>query len=210
MEVSTAIMDEEKVIYRLDDNISFRKCTLFNKEWGSHGDCTNFFQTERNWQIYYGCNQDGLHFHCTKHPEIELERKQEYGQISYLCPKCMKPIQIKDEQELKNKCLRMLNIPEFKNARLIRLDDWYIPEVKEKVKTDSNYWVKTEIKTDRNDDTVIVIYVGCQGVDGKVQYFVKPEKLQLNSDHKDLDPATIISRIQVTLKDRELIHEYNE
>lgn len=28
----------------------------------------------------------------------------------------------------------MLNIPKFKNAKLIRLDDWYIPELKKRLK----------------------------------------------------------------------------
>lgn len=29
----------------------------------------------------------------------------------------------------------MLNIPKFKGVKLIRLDDWYVPEIKEKKKT---------------------------------------------------------------------------
>lgn len=33
--------------------------------------------------------------------------------------------------------------------------------------------------------------------------------MQLTNDHKDLDPATIISKIEVTLKDRKLKQEYD-
>ena len=43
----------------------------------------------------------------------------------------------------------------------------------------------------------------------KVQYFIKPEKGQLTSDHKDMDPSKIISKIEVTLKDRKLSQEYD-
>ena len=64
---------EEKKIYRLNDDISFRKCSLFVDDKLSFGDCTNFSTAERNWRTYYSCNQDGIHFHCTTHPEIELE-----------------------------------------------------------------------------------------------------------------------------------------
>ena len=106
--------------------------------------------------------------------------------------------------------MRMLNIPEFKDAKLIRLDDWYVPEIKSKEKPDSDYWIKTEVKTDKDGDTIVVIYVGHKGTDGKTQYFIKPEKLQLSSDHKDLDPAKILSKIEVTLKDRKLSQEYDE
>lgn len=203
-------MDDRKTLYRLDENISFRTCSLFEGEDTVHGDCTNFYPVEKHWTQYYYCKQDGIHYHCTKHPEIELEESRECGEIKLICPRCGNEIGIKDENELRNKCLRMLNRPVFKNARLIRLDDWYVPEIKSKTKTESGYWMTTDIKTDRDGDTMIVLYIGRQGSEGKAQYFIKPEKLQLTSDHKDLDPATILSRIQVTLRDRELIQEYNE
>ena len=42
----------------------------------------------------------------------------------------------------------------------------------------------------------------------KAQFFIKPEKCQLTSDHKDLDPAQVLAKIEVTLKDKKLIHKY--
>lgn len=57
---------------------------------------------------------------------------------------------------------------------------------------------------------VVVLYVSYVGTGDKVQYFIKPEKGQLTSDHKDLDPAKIISKIEVTLKDRTLTQTYHE
>lgn len=202
---------ENKIIYRLDDNISFRKCTLYDGGKLFHGDCTNFSEREENWHNYYFCNQHGIHFHCTKHPEIELEYvSDEYTNQAFRCPKCNEEIPIDSFKNIQSKCMRMLNIPEFKDAKLIRLDDWYVPEIKSKEKPDSNYWIKTEVKTDKDGDTIVVIYVGHKGTDGKTQYFIKPEKLQLSSDHKDLDPAKILSKIEVTLKDRKLSQEYDE
>ena len=90
------------------------------------------------------------------------------------------------------------------------MDDWYTPEIKDKIKTESNYRLVSNIKTDKDGDTIIVLYVSYTGSNEKVQYFIKPEKGQLTSDHKDLDPAKIISKIEVTLKDRILTQKYNE
>lgn len=70
----------------------------------------------------------------------------------------------------------MLNIPEFKDAKLVRLDDWYVHEIKEKVKEESGYWITTNVKTDRDGDTIIVLYVGHKDSNEKVQFFIKPEK----------------------------------
>ena len=120
----------------------------------------------------------------------------------------------KDEQPAKAE--RPINVTlfgmttEFKDAKLVRLDDWYIPELKEKIKPTSDYRLITNVKTDKDGDTIVVLYVSHQGTGDKVQYFIKPEKCQLTSDHKDLAPAKIISKIEVTLKDRTLTHNYDD
>lgn len=204
-------MDDEKKIYRLDDDISFRKCSLFDGKSTSHGDCTNFSDREENWRQYYYCNQDGIHLHCSRHPEIEFDIiNEDYTRsVKLKCPKCNKEIPVDSINEVAQKCLRMLNIEKFRGARLIKLDDWYIPEVKAKEKT-SDYWITTDVKTDRDGDTMIVVYVGHTGDTEKAQFFIKPEKLQLASDHKDMDPAKVLSKIEVTLKDRKLIQNYEE
>ena len=36
----------EKTIYRLNDDISFRKCSLFDEDALTFGDCTNFHTIE--------------------------------------------------------------------------------------------------------------------------------------------------------------------
>lgn len=151
-----------------------------------HGDCTNYSTREANWTTYYCCNQNGIHYHCTQHPEIELDYvSAEYSGVVYKCPRCGKDIEIDNPKELRSKCLRLLNIPEFKDAKLIRLDDWYVPEIKQKKKTESGYWIHTNVKTDKDGDTIIVVYVGHKGDNKKVQFFIKPEKGQVTSDHKD-------------------------
>ena len=100
-----------------------------------HGDCTNYSTREANWTTYYCCNQNGINYNCTQHPEIELDYvSAEYSGVVYKCPRCGKDIEIDNPKELRSKCLRLLNIPEFKDAKLIPLDDWYVPEIKQKKK----------------------------------------------------------------------------
>lgn len=203
---------EEKILYRLNDKISFRRCSLSDGMCVSYGDCTNFDTKEQNWTTYYVCNQDGLHFHCTQHPEIELTRKVDgIGTVYYSCPRCTPAMfEIENEHALRSECLRMLNIPAFKGAKLIRLDDWYVHEVREKKKDESGYWITTDVKTDKDGDTIIVLYVGHKDSKEKAQFFIKPEKGQLTSDHKDMDPANVLSKIEVQFKGRKLTQEYSD
>ena len=204
--------DDNKIIYRYSDDISFRQCSLAHNEHNLiQGDCTNFYTKDENWKTYYYCNQYGIHLHCTKHPEIELEKSEnEYGEVFLKCQKCRKSFKIDDFNIVLMNCMKMLNINEFKDAKLIRLDDWYIPEIKEKKKLESDYWITTNVKVDKDGDTIIVLYIGKKNDNEKIQFFIKPEKLQLSSDYKDLDPATILSKIEVTLRDRKLKQEYDE
>ena len=201
---------EKKIIYKLDDDISFRKCSLFETNGTDHGDCSNFHTKDVNGSDHYFCNQEGIHFHCTKHPEIELERADCSDGEVLTCPKCKNQIHIGSTHVLISRCLRALNREIFKDATLVRLDDWYVPELKEKTKPTPDYRLITNVKTDKDGDTIVVLYVTYVGSEDKVQFFIKPEKGQLTTDHKDLDPAKIISKIEVTLKDRKLIQTYGE
>jgi len=201
---------EDKIIYRLDDDISFRKCSLHDESKVKHGDCTNYYTKEISWKDYYFCNQDGIHLHCSKHPEIELDIVNEYSEVGLICPKCQKRIEIDSLKSVYSRCQKLLNIELFKDAKLIRLDDWYIPEVKEKIKPDPDYWINTNVKTDKDGNTIVVLYIGYKGSKDKVQFFIKPEKGQLSSDHKDMDPTKVLSKIVVTLKNRTLSQEYED
>ena len=190
----------DKIIYRLDDKISFRKCSLADEDMLTYGDCTNSHTVEANWKTYYCCNQDGIHYHCTT----------DYSNTIYRCPRCGEDIEIDNPRELKSKCLRMLNIPEFKGAKLIRLDDWYVSEIKEKKKAESGYWIHTNVKTDKDGDTIIVVYVGHKDDNEKTQFFIKPEKGQVSFDHKDLDPSKILAKIEVQFRGRKITQEFED
>ena len=114
---------------------------------------------------------------------------------------------------LKDKALALLDQRNLSKAKLIRLDDFYVPEVKTKESLkgkESEYFIKTEVKTDIDNDTIIVIYVGKKGDDKKTQFFIKPEKLQLSHDYKDLDPACMLSKIELTLRDRTISESYED
>ena len=201
----------EKILYSLDDDILFRKCSLYDSGSVNFGDCTNFHtKADYHGNDYYFCNQEGLHFHCAKHPEFELERIDDTPSI-LTCPKCKNQIDIGSIPQLRSRCLRALNREIFKDAQLIRVNEWYIPEIKkEKVKPTSDYRVITDVKTDKDGDTMVVIYVTHEGTDGKAQFFIKPEKLQLSHDFKDLDPAKVLSKIELTLKNRTITQEYDD
>lgn len=199
----------QKEIYRLNDDISFRKCSLADDVSVTYGDCTNFSTVERNWKTQFCCEQEGIHFHCTKHPEIEFNSVcMERGRWRLTCPKCRNNIEIASLNELRNQCLRMLNINKFQDAKFVRLDDWYVQEIKEKTKAESGYWISTHVKTDKDGDTLVIVYVGHKDSNEKAQFFIKPEKAQLTSDHNDLDPAKIISKIEVLFKNRKLTQEF--
>lgn len=62
----------------------------------------------------------------------------------------------------------MLNIELFKDAKLIRIDDWYIPEVKEKIKPNPDYWITTNVKTHKDGNTIVVRYIGYNGSKEKI------------------------------------------
>lgn len=206
--------NNEEKIYRYDDKISFRQCSLANESKNTiYGNCTSFEEREEDWKRYYYCKQNGIHFHCTKHPEIELQLfRDDLNDRFFSCPKCNETIIIENFQILIQDCLKLLNIPKFKNAKLIKLDDWYVPELKGEIENEkfSDYWVKYNVKTDKDGDTMIVLYVGNRNSKEKAQFFIKPEKLQLSTDYKDLDPATVLSKIEVTLKDRTIKQEYDK
>jgi hypothetical protein len=203
--------EEKKIIYRVDDNISFRKCSLCDGADIEKGDCTDFHIEEHNYANYY-CNCEGLHFQCSKHPEIELDEGFDEETNSYYvsCPKCRSHINVISHKSILNKCLKMLNIEKLKEAKLVRLDDWYVPEIKKKDELPSDYWIKTDVKTDKDGDTIVVIYVGHKGNREKVQYFIKPEKGQMTNDHKDLDPGKVLSKVELTLKNKKITHKYDE
>lgn len=199
----------DKKMYKLNDDIYFRKCDLFDGGEYSFGDCTKFSISKNG--DYYTCNQLGLHFHCPKHmgEEMYCEYDERKGEQYLFCPKCQKKIYIDCLLKLEQECLSKLNCEIFKNADLVRLDDWYTPEIKGNKEKISDYWVKTEVKTDKDGDTIVVIYVGNKNANKKTQLFIKPEKLQLSNDYKDMDPATVLSKIELTLKDRTIIQEYD-
>lgn len=201
-------MEQQKVIYRYDGILSFRRCTLCGNSLNDPGDCTNYDEKEENWKTQCYCKQKGIHFHCTKHLAIELERTGSNYDTQLLCPQCNEVLFKGNIDDMISRCLAITNRELFKNPKMIRTDDWYTCEVSEKVKVESDYWIKSDVKTDRDGDTIVVLYVGYKGSKEKVQYFIKPEKGQLTNDHMDLDPSQLLSKIEVTLRNSKLTHEY--
>ena len=162
-------------------------------------------------------------FVCPKHraPLVKIENSMKgFPGFKLNCPFCERdkeyePLRFNGQQyeDLQKKALSLLDSRDLKNARLIRLDDVYVPEI---VKFDalknekSDYFLKADVKTDIDGDTIVIIYVGNKNEKNKSQFFIKPEKLQLSHDFKDLDPAKILAKIELTLKDRTIAQEYDD
>lgn len=207
-------MKEKLELYNYNDKILFRKCSLFSKPSLKFGDCTAFYQeADEQFKKYFYCSQLGIHLHCTKHPNVEYEEINNPLGITYLkCPICKEAIYIEDKNALIKNCLKKSNMEKFKNAKIIRVDEYYAKEIKKKItdKRATNYWIEADVKTDKDGDTMVVLYVGKRNSKDKCQFFIKPEKLQLSTDYKDLDPAEILAKIEVTLKDRVIKQEYDK
>lgn len=190
---------EKPKIYRLDDKISFRECDGLHCTNSCDDVADNGFVYEKN-----KCLEKGVHLHCSIHPQIEL---LPYG--PYLeCRECKTRFRTEKDALIKQS-KAILNEDYFKGAKLVRVDDFYIPEVKKNLTADSDYFIDTSVKTDKDGDTIVQLLIGNKNDSEKSQFFIKPEKLQLSSDHKDLDPAKILSKIEVVLKNRVLKQDYD-
>lgn len=199
-------MCESGEIYVLNDKIAFRCCSLYKHNGDDFGDCTNWEHRLINSKDSFACRQFGIHYHCAKHPNIELEPTVNN---TLKCKICGETDTIWSYDSLRRDCLKALNSKQFKNAKLVRINEYYIPQAKNKTLTE-NYWISTEVKTDKDGDTMIVVYVGDNTPSkDKVQLFIKPEKAQISHDMHDLDPSTLISKIEVTLRDRTFTHDFD-
>ena len=195
--------EEKTEIYSFDDDINFG----FDKRRIKWDDWTSILECPEN-----------IVFLCKRHNGVRLTPISDIRhpeKIRLVCPQC------KNESissttfkgmygDLQSQAFALYAKNDWKNAKLIRVDDWYMKEVKKKQNIDSDYWIDCKVSTDKDGDTMIMLLIGNKNSTDKAQYFIKPEKLQLTSDHKDLDPAKIISKIEVTLKDRILKQEYDE
>ena len=201
------------------DNIWLMEIYKYNDELNSR------FDIEGRESYMDAPNYDCVEFVCPKHntpmPNIELAWGKHIG-FKLVCPMCERelkyaPIRFDDQKfsDLQRKAHAMYIARGLKRAKLIRLDDVYVSEIKRfdalgKESKESNYSIKADIKEDIDGHSIVIIYVGYKGKKDKSQFFIKPEKLQLSTDYKDMDPAKILAKIEVTLKDRIIKQKYDE
>ena len=199
----------KKQIYQLSDGICFRICEF--------DDCTD---KDSHWSGHElrcalaQCNHEGtVHFHCCIHRDVELASQFNSVIYTYTCVTCdddpdreFSPVLELDYRQLdttKQKAKSLLNSSKFKNAKFIRLDEYYAPEISEKDLTEkgSKYWVSYDLKSTETGETLMILYIGHKADGTKAQFFIKPESKKLSHDHADKDPLSIISRIEVKFKD---------
>ncbi|MBP6005930.1 hypothetical protein KA531_03470 [Candidatus Saccharibacteria bacterium] len=197
-------MTSDKRIYQYNDNLLFEVIDPMLGSWEDNED------------------ERAVEFICPEHlirlTDIGPPKHKTVG-YKLECPVCQKdkdysPVCCSNEtlDNLKKKALALYDKDLYKDAKLVRLDDFYVPEIKrfDALPTSTNYSIKADVKTDKDDCTVVVLYVGYKGQKEKSQIFIKPEKLQLSSDHKDLDPAKVLTKIELTLRDRNITQEYGD
>ena len=206
---------EEKQLYKLNNDVCFRvcayeDCTDKNSHWSEH---TKRCIDNMGGTIW-ACNHEGeIHLHCVNHTEAELvilDKMNGPRSMKLICPICS----LKEDYQppsslqrldagrittLKLQSKSLLNSSIFKNAKLIRLDDYYTPELSEKTKTtdNSDYWLSYDVKENKEGKPVLILYLGNRKEGTKSQFFIEPESNKLSHDHKDDDPLSIIARIEV-------------
>lgn len=163
-----------------------------------------------------------VEFLCPKHrirlTNIGLGPTHKIG-YKLICPICRvdkdyHPVRSSTEtiESLEKEALALCDKDIYKEAKLIRLDDYYVPEISkfDALPHSTKYSIKADVKTDKDGDTIVILYLGYKGKKEKTQIFIKPEKLQLSHDHKDLDPKKILAKIELKLKDRNISQEYRD
>ncbi len=202
--------DSAKKIYRLNDRYYFRIC--------DYDDCTD---RQSHWKGHEKCLADpfsmaqephegGVHLHCPEHNEFEMVVSQSgLGPRSYglSCTACgserIGRMLITEIETIKQQARAALNSSMFKNAKLIRLDDFYTPEIsaKDTATKDSKYWMSYDVKETKDGKPLLVLYLGDRSEKSKAQFFIDPETKKLSHDQKDTEPIAVISRIEVQFKD---------
>lgn len=203
-------MSLEKKIYRLNDKVYFRMC--------DYDDCTD---RATHWKTHEKCISDpfsiaqcphdgSIHLHCPQHNEFEMVPSQDgVGPRSFglSCAACgdgqrLGRMLLQDIETIKRQAKSALNSNLFKGAKLVRLDDFYYPEVSEKsiTKKSSDFWVSYDVKKTKEGKPLLVLYLGDRRDNSKVQFFIDPETGKVSHDHKDTDPLSVITKVEVEFK----------
>ena len=204
----------DKRLYKLNDDIVFRicdidDCTSTDKHWGEH-------IKKCNPMMNLGCMHKGeVHLHCHDHRELELsffDSGRGPKGYSLNCVVCsanpentntnLRHLSLSRISEFSQQAKALEKSELFKNAKLIRVDDYYVPELSAKslaTKT-SKYWVSYDVKERQDGRALLVLYLGDREDKSKVQFFIEPETQKLSHDHSDTEPISVISRIEVEFK----------
>lgn len=200
-----------KKIYRLSEKYYFRVC--------EYEDCS---ERVSHWKGHEMCIADpfsmaqephegGIHLHCPIHTEFEMVTTQNnVGPRSYglSCAACGNIQQVgrmllSEIDTIKRQARAALNSSMFKGAKLIRLDDFYTPElsVKSTATKNSKYWMSYDVKESKDGSPLLILYLGDRQENTKAQFFIDPETKKLSHDQKDTEPIAVVSRIEVQFKD---------
>lgn len=219
---------QPKIYQFMDDSPAFSVCEL---NGSTHpGNCCNPISRQENWlaggKITYYCGNSGIHFHCQKHLNVRLYRKNieqpsgdhfegyELNTTSetWWCDRCATEDKdyhghVFDEKEHTRRARAFAASDEYKNAKVTRIDDQLVQIEFKKAKTpkgQSDYYSAWgNIETDKDGNPQLNLYIALKSMGGKkVHYFIEPELSRLREEVRGLDinPEEIISKIEVTTR----------
>lgn len=208
------------VIYELTNpSVCFRVCNTLKSDvpdW-----CTNYGK-DGDWNKKFTCRQQNVHFYCPIYKNIELVENMENidftNETIWWCEKCKQCDRTYEgirlnKEDIVRRARIIVESEKLKNACLIRIDEQCSELKINKLKTNTPTYVAWgKIETDIVGNPQVNLYIACSDDKGKkVHYFIEPEveKIRHEISNTDIDPATIISKIQITLKDRRIIYEYD-
>ena len=214
---------KDLIIYKLTNpNVCFRICETIKSDkpdW-----CTNY-NKDGNFGQQFSCAQDNVHFYCSKHNNVELVKKDAEeinftDDTTWWCIKCEQcDKSYKGIHFCTKDAIRVAKIvaesERLKNEAQVVTIDEQCSELKiKKLKTNTPSYTTAwgKIETDIVGNPQINLYVACSDDKGKkVHYFIEPEveRIRHELSETDIDPSTVISKIEITLKGRKIRHEYD-
>ena len=213
---------ERKIYFLPDVPIAFFNCEIEGAN--THGDCTNYYTRDDGTTPKFYCNQDNIHFCCAKHKNYEIYEKN-IGEDDYFsnnkvlwCDKCAQANTDyaginKDIKELVKRAQILINSENFKNAKLIRIDDQCFEIKLQRLRRSKSGYISAwgNIETDITGNPQVNLYIGCKN-NKKVHYFIEPELNQIRYElsDTDIDPNEIIAKITLETAMGKTTQEYKK
>lgn len=212
-------------VYRIDDEVSFTLCKVT-------GHCSKSIPpTEeevklsiKGYEENVGyldcdireslakCSQNGVHWRCSIHPESELVKNKK----GYYCNICKSEhLRSKttyeefnfDEDEYRQIAKSIETGRFFSDLDICEVNKVFVTEKRKREKIDDDFDIDVSIKKDEHNKQVIQILIfDKRKTNGEhVQYVISPDGDKIEYDSTNLDPAKIVNKIKIWIRDNRTI-----